>query len=177
MVPPGSQDLDELAGDEARATPLRAGDTPQSRWRAKRRQSVKTATRPCRSCGLTRRIARAPEFSGRSRSTASSRLLPRSCRSRGCSATHPGAAYAHVAVGPTAVALAIVRDGILHFARELSDTAAPSNKGADRTTVAERLSIELEGTFVLVKQRNRLTWRRCSCAATSRAAVADRAAD
>lgn len=162
-VPPGTRDVDELARREARSALLRPGDEPAISVAAAKADKA-NALRP-----------RLVPFIAASRDEIRARIEPLfaaglvidgvitpaaalASLARVSAPANPGAVFAYVAVGPTAVAMAIVRDGVLQFGRELpwGYSRAVEQGELDRKTVAERLSIELKRTFVLVKQRNRL---------------------
>lgn len=69
----------------------------------------------------------------------------------------PGVAVAYLAVAPTAVALAVVRDGVLLFAREIpwgyhSERASDRGRVFDRQRFTEKLGSELRRSFLFVRQ-------------------------
>lgn len=71
-------------------------------------------------------------------------------------ATVPGAPVALLALGSTASALAIVRDGLLLFAREMAwGCEAFGGRSGDREQFTAKLAAELRRSFLFFKQSNR----------------------
>jgi Tfp pilus assembly PilM family ATPase/Tfp pilus assembly protein PilN len=76
---------------------------------------------------------------------------------RACGATPPDATHAYLAIAGDAIVLAVVRDGLLLFVREMpwgheSDIAAESRLSGHLDAFTARLASELRRTFLFLRQ-------------------------